>query len=510
MQIHKRPWIRYLLALIAGACGTLAFSPFDIWPLALLSLTGLTALTVNTSVRQAAFSGFCWGLGLFGTGVNWVYICIAEFGGMPAGVNIFLVLLLTAWLSLWPGLFSALLRYLCPRPAQWRFIFTAPVLWHCTEFLRGFVLTGFPWLQFGYSQIDGPLRGIAPLLGVDGISFILVLIASLLTRTLHTQRIKPAILACALFLLLLPLRQIHWFTPVPEKALNIAMVQGNIAQSVKWDPYTLATTLETYLDETARYLGKAAIIIWPESAIPDEETQQYDFLSRMSSLVNTQNSHLITGIIDAQQSLGDTHFFNAVIVAGNQQPYDYLTTNRYRKHHLVPFGEFVPLENLLRPLAPFFNLPMSSFSRGDYTQPPLKVAGLNFTTAICYEIILSQQVRDNFKPETDFLLTVSNDAWFGNSIGPWQHFQMSRMRALELGRPLLRSTNNGVTAAIGPAGEILTILPQFTRGVLDITIAPTTGMTPYARFGSWPLWMISLIWALTALRLKSHEDKTFR
>ncbi|UDG80673.1 Apolipoprotein N-acyltransferase [Candidatus Hartigia pinicola] len=497
-SFYDRQSLRLLLAIISGASGTLAFSPFDLWPAALFSVIVLQFLILNRTTKQSFIISIIWGFGLFSSGINWWYISIVDFGGISEPISIFLVILLAAYLSLYTGLFGYLLTKWFPLPTVWRLVFAAPAIWQLTEFLRSWILTGFPWLQLGYSQIDGPMKGLAPIFGIEMITMLLYIVSGLIVLSLIRKSFNILVIAFILLFFPVILQNIQWYSFTNDKKAKVLLVQGNIPQSRKWETGYLQKIIDIYLKLSIPYIGKVSLIIWPESAVPSLELDNQKWIKSLDTVLSKSNTKLITGIVDARLTNGKYKFYNTIIVLGDEKPYLYPSKNRYKKHHLVPFGEFVPLEDLFHPIGSFFNLPMSEFSRGDYQQAQLSIGNIHLTPTICYEIILGTQVRDNFQPDSDYLLTISDDSWFGKSIGPWQHFQMARMRALELGRPLLCTTNNGVTAIIRADGSVQASLPQFHVATLFAEITPTTGVTPYARWSNWPMWGMVTVFLLIA------------
>ena len=495
-------YFTYLIALISGAAGVFAFAPFYYWGLSYISLFGLIWVIKTPQKSTALLSAFLWGLSFFTFGVNWLHVSIHQFGGAPLALSYFLVVLLAAYLSLYPLLFAYLVRRLQVQRAV-----LYPVLWTFTEFLRGWVFTGFPWLQFGYTQIDSPFAGVAPIFGVTGLTFFVMFISAVIFNIVSalTTPPKKANVAVTNGLILAVIggvaaytSQLNYVKENAEKALNITLVQGNIEQNLKWDPNYLYQTMENYGRLIGDNLGKTDLIILPEVAFPTYENDIQPFFQALQSFAEKADTEVMAGTLYQDESVGKS--LNSIVVVGSKSaPYHMQTDNRYSKHHLVPFGEYVPLESILRSLGSVFNLPMSAFQSGDAVQKPLQAKNLNFTAAICYEIILGAQLQQNLTANSDFIVTISNDAWFGNSIGPWQHLQMAQMRALEFGKPVIRATNTGVTAFIDAQGKIVAQAPQFVETVLTRKIAPTEGKTPYAMFGDMPLYALSAVFFLLPL-----------
>lgn len=495
-------WLNCLLLVAAGMITTLAYAPYDIWWLPFISFALFSLLLNNTATsRQAAAYGLVFGLGWFGCGISWVHVSIDQFGGLPLVASLGLMALLIAYLALFPAL-AGWLTHRLKTPA------ISPLLlascWTLSEWLRSWLFTGFPWLSPGYSQIEHGLHHYAPLIGETGISFLLLFSAAAVAQVFIN--VKPVWRYGYALVSGLILAGGQWLVPLQgwqyqQNSVSVLLVQGNIRQEMRWVPEQEWPAMQKYMDLTRPYFG-TEIIIWPEAAIPRLEPLAEPFLENLNRAAFYQGSAVISGIIDYRHQTQQA--WNNLIVAGrrehtdNEGNYFYSHQNRYSKHHLLPIGEFVPFESLLRKLAPIFDLPMSSFSRGSYVQPNLVANGYQLLPAICFEIAFPAQIAANFSEETDLLLTVSNDAWFGDSIGPHQHLQIARMRAKEFGRPVLRATNNGVTATIDADGSIRQQLPQFTADVLQDQIQLTSGLTPYSRFGNWPVFTISLLILLVA------------
>ncbi|MDR5905709.1 apolipoprotein N-acyltransferase [Franzmannia qiaohouensis] len=473
----------YAIALIAGLLTTLTASPFELWwlgPVAVaLMYLGIHTLTPG----QAALKGWWYGVGLFGSGASWVYVSIHDYGytGMP--LALFLTALFVAAMALFFAVWLWLYTRLCgPRLAALSFAGA----WVLGEVLRTYAFTGFPWLLLGSAHVDSPLAAWAPVGGVYLLSLITALSGTLLVELLQRRWLAAApILLMWLAPLLLPAQ---WTSPAGEPR-QVALLQGNLPQEIKWTPEGQRMAANTYSNLTREQDDDIDLIVWPEAALPMFEDEARPMLERVQANLAADTA-LLTGIL---QRDGDGLFYNAVIGVGD-------TEGEYRKEHLVPFGEYLPFDNLLRGAIAFFDLPMPAMTPGPARQAPMKAAGLTIGNAICYEIIYADLVAQRAR-HADVLLTVSNDTWFGASIGPHQHFQMARLRALENGRYVARATSNGVTAIIDPQGRVTAQLPQFETASLTGEVTPMQGLTPFTRSGSWPAWLLAALLMLSGLRI---------
>ncbi|MCC5855885.1 MAG: apolipoprotein N-acyltransferase [Idiomarina sp.] len=499
----NNPKYRNGAAFISGALLLFAYAPFHWgWITPFLLAIFLLLLVRAQSAKQAAWTGFWFGFGWFGTGISWVFVSIDQFGGLPLVASVGLMVLLCAYLALYPAL-AGWLWFRARTFTAGYHLFLFPLIWLLTEFLRGWVLTGFPWLSVGYTQTDLTLGALAPHIGETGIT-VLLWVTAIALATLILRR-RPEWLAVPLLVYSAGLvsSYINPMQPTGEFK-QVALVQGNILQDLKWDSAQEWPNFMTYQDLSRPYYRTHDIIVWPESAITFIEPFAQAPLRDLDHRARSHGTTIISGIIDYRRYTRE--YFNTIVVFGDQEePYRDRHRNRYQKHHLLPIGEFVPFENFLRPVAPLFNLPMSSFSRGPRWQPDLTANGVQLAANICYEVAFPRLIRSNMKDDTDVLLTVSNDSWFGDSHGPHQHLQIAQMRAAELGRPMLRATNNGVTAIIDERGRVSNKLPQFEASVLSGTVTLVEGNTWYYRFGNLSAWLLAGLIALISLRRRKAQ-----
>ncbi|HEY0666048.1 MAG TPA: apolipoprotein N-acyltransferase [Gallionella sp.] len=463
-------------ALLAGVLCVSGFAPFGIFPIPVLTLAALFVLWSRAgSPRLAARLGFMFGVGLFAAGIGWIYVALHDYGYMPMPLALLAMLLFAAFLALFPALTGYVqARFKSANPV--RLLAVMPAVWVLVEWLRGIIFTGFPWLTLGYAHSDGPLAGYAPLLGVYGVSLVAAVSAGLLALLWDRHRSKPGRLALAVLLLIWGagalLRTVAWTQPEGER-FSVALVQGNIPQDLKFREDALIGTLETY-----RYLAQqqeTRLTVLPETALPLLRHEVPPFMvEQLRDHARKSGGDMLIGAFERSNG----SYYNGAFTLGSAGE------QYYRKQHLVPFGEFIPL----RPLLGWFingvlDIPMGDLARGDAVQPPLEIAGQRIAVNICYEDVFGEEIIRTL-PQATLLVNITNDAWYGHSHAAAQHNQISRLRALETGRMLLRATNTGLTSIIGADGSMQAELPQHEEGVLLGEAQGYAGTTPYVRWGN--------------------------
>ena len=484
---------------MSGALIPLSLAPFDLWPLALVAAGLLLEALQDQPPRRAFLLGWLSGVGRYGIGVSWVWVSIHEHGNASPLLATVLVTLFVAGLALLPALMALGFAALRPRGTLVAAAAFAGC-WVLLEWTLTWLLTGFPWLLLGYSQLATPLAGWAPVAGVLGVSLVVVLTGAALRAFgrgfrgagRNREGVVALVAAGLIWGAGAGLQEVRWTRPMGE-ALEVALVQGAVPQREKWLASSRQRIIDRHLALSADHWG-VDLLLWSEAALTVYPREAGPLLDRLDRHGERSGTTLITGIPDYSRDPDDPRrvaLHNSARALGTGE-------GRYLKQRLVPFGEYVPLEGLLRGLIDFFDLPMSRARPGPEGQAPLTIGTVPAAMAICYEIAYPDLVRE-LADGTRILLTISNDAWFGDSIGPPQHLQIARMRALELGRPLARATNDGITALVDDRGRVLGRLPRFEPGVLAGTLQPTGGRTPFATAGSWPVVLLAVLLLLPAL-----------
>lgn len=467
-----------LIAFALGAASVAAFAPLGWFPLAILALAWLAREWCRTSSRGAFYSGYAFGFGFFVAGVSWIYVSLHDIGGMPAVVAGFATFLFCAFLALFPAV-AGWMQARIPAPIAVRAALLIPAAWTLMEWIRSWILTGFPWISFGYAAVGWPLQGYAPIGGVFLISFLMLSLAGMAWLAMYARRRLAWGTAFVLvFVAGAILRQVEWST-AQGQPVTVALLQGNIEQSLKFDPRRYVRTLETYA--TLANETRARLIVFPETAVPRFlDTVDPRYIEILDGIARRNGGDILLGIPTRKPP---EEYYNSLMTLG-VSPRQY-----YHKVHLVPFGEFVPpgLGWTLK----MVNIPMSDFSRGAQEQAVLDAAGQKIGINICYEDAFGDAIARQL-PAATLLVNVSNVAWFGDSLAPAQHLQMAQLRAAETGRMYLTATNTGITAAIDRDGRVLASLPQFAEGRLETTAQGYVGTTPYARWRDWPVVLASL------------------
>ena len=497
-----------LAAFVLGAATVPGFAPFYLYPLPIITVAAFAIVLMRVaSTRQAAAVGFAFGLGLMATGASWAYVSLHDYGGMPMPLAALSTLIFNAVYAACPALASAIF-YRLRVPTDLKLLVVFPALLALSDWSKGWLFTGFPWLVLGYSQApSSPLAGYSALLGVYGVSLVTAFTAACLAliylrlfgrqtdtysghigkpmppsfKQLVRANCLPGLLAIAIVLFGIALGSIGWTEPYGEEPVSVTLVQGNIPQELKWRPEKARDTLIRYLELTRS--AKSKLILLPETAIPMFNVNvPPGYLEALGEHARSVDGDLLTGI---PEFAGTGVYYNSVISLGTSPP------QTYRKVHLVPFGDFFPMRWAFGWFMELVDIPMSDFSRGDTDQRPIAAAGQRIAINICYEDVFGEEIIRQL-PEATILANFTNDAWWGRSLASRQHLQISQMRSLETGRSMLRATNTGVTAVIDHRGRVQAVAPEFETTTIEAEVWGYSGATPYTHWGNYALLVIAL------------------
>lgn len=480
------------LTVFAGALFPLGFAPVALPGLALLSLAILFTQLDRKTPKQASLIGWIYGLGKYGLGISWIYVCIANFSNAPVIVAILATLLFIAFLACYEACFALIYTTLFRTASAISKVLGFALLYIIFEWLRSVLFTGFPWLLLGDALIDSPLSSLMPVMGSYGVGFIGVLLAGLLAVAARLNKKRYFILFILPFLVVKPLETIQWTTTLPE-TLNVSLIQGNVSEKRKWMNEHLDDIIERYIKLTQDNWS-SDLIVWPETALPIPSTYIEDILSGLSDAAKNHHAHLLIGI---PYQKGET-LSNAMMLLGDKR-------GLYQKQHLVPFGEYIPL-SIFKLIMQYFDIPLGQLTPGAVHQSPIVFNHIRVAPFICYEIAFSHYILPHL-PNANLLVTLSDDSWYGHSFAKAQHLQIARVRSLESGRYQLFSTNNGITAIINDKGKVVKQLPNETINVLKEKVILKSGYTPWAHYGDSPIIITLLILLLVMLifqELKKH------
>jgi len=498
--IVERRFVGSASALVAGVLLALSYAPHEWWPLAIASPALLIWLWEGASPRRAAVLGFWFNAGTFSVGTYWLYIAIKEIGHAPLALALFLMVGLVAIMGAYHALLGWIVAKYLPERGPLRWLVGIPGAWLLIEWVRSWFLSGFGWLALGYAHTDNWLGSLAPVVGQYGLGLLTLLMAGGLVALLLGDR-RARTVAGALYVAVwgvaFAMRGIEWTEPY-SRPITVAVVQGAIPQDEKWIDGNLESILDVYRTRTREAHG-AALIVWPESAVPDLANNHIDYFREVYGEASAHGSALLMGALreEENEKTGEEEFYNSVLVMDKSTP----GVGWYNKHHLVPFTEFVPVPGFVRQWLKLMTLPYSDFNRGAAVQPPLEAAGQRISASVCYEDAYGATQLPALRTAT-LLVNVTNDAWFGHSSARYQHLQISRMRAMEAGRPMVRAANDGVSAVIDQHGTIVRSAPEYEVNVMRAELQPRIGLTPYARGGNWPVVCLSLVFCLGSAYLR--------